>query len=197
MYYLPSRRMRKINYRKVKIWDDSLRCCREHGGLLLWGFIFLGFSLSLDSRGRAEINYFWGETYSACLIKLWRGCADWGERREGGNESKGWIFSLRSQWWSLFMKCVGWLLEVGSCWNLVVAESWGIRSAGICIFMVFATLDDACKARQTEGRTVPILKKLYYRKTLHILVVFPTHELIYIFLYKAPPAGNVYSLLEL
>ena len=27
----------------------------------------ISWLLTLDSRGRAEINYFWGETYSVCM----------------------------------------------------------------------------------------------------------------------------------
>ena len=40
--------------------------------------------LALDSRGRAEINYFWGETYSASLIKPRRGWTDRGGAEWGG-----------------------------------------------------------------------------------------------------------------
>ena len=44
--------------------------------------------LALDSRGRAEINYFWGETYSASLIKPWRGWTDRDRSGEGRAEMK-------------------------------------------------------------------------------------------------------------
>ena len=61
---------------------------RWRGRLLLRGIKFLGSSC-FSSRGRAEINYFRGETYSACLIKPWRGWTGSGrEEREGSAEMK-------------------------------------------------------------------------------------------------------------
>ena len=63
---------------------------RWRGRLLLRGIKFLGSSSpSFSSRGRAEINYFGGETYSACLIKPWRGWTGSGwDEREGSAEMK-------------------------------------------------------------------------------------------------------------
>ena len=59
---------------------------RWRGRLLFRGIKFLGFSFC--SRGRAEINYFRGETYSACLIKPRRGWTGSEKREKGYAEMK-------------------------------------------------------------------------------------------------------------
>ena len=65
-----------------------IRCAAAERRTYVAGYQISWLLLALDSRGRAEINYFWGETYSASLIKPRRGWTDWGGG-EAGNESKG------------------------------------------------------------------------------------------------------------
>ena len=62
-----------------------IRCAAAERRTYVAGYQISWLLLALDSRGRAEINYFWGETYSASLIKPRRGWTD----RGGGGVGRG------------------------------------------------------------------------------------------------------------